>query len=256
MKLIMRFVVFPIVAIAFLLAQAKPASAHSVAFAWKFGDTCDTITLYLGTYHQTYELTIPRGGVKLNGVRYNFTGLVEDLPANIDGSTYSAGFTDSSGPYGPVRWQTVTFSGLVEGTYSVAPTNDSQVEEGTGYGWPRSVTIICPPEKKTKVATVAVTAWGTNDTSGVSWQFQDSSGNWQWVLKKDGSTKIITKIEYRDTKDNNGNVIKDYPISSLIILHPGVAPIDPSKWRVFDAYTLKQLPNIWIRIGDNFVFVP
>jgi hypothetical protein len=141
MKGLKRLSIVSLGVVIFVLAlSVMPASAHSVAFAWDFGGTCNSITLYLATYHFP---STPVGGVLLNGTRYNFTGIVEDLPPGVDGSTpFDWGYNESS-----VNWQTVTVSGLAEGTYSVMPTSDTATESPSAM-WPQTVTISCPAALK------------------------------------------------------------------------------------------------------------
>lgn len=117
-----------------------PASAHSVAFAWDFGSSCNSITLYLATYHGLGEL--PSGGIYVGATLYNFTGVVEDLPPGVDGSTaFDGGYNE-----GNSRWQFVAVTGLADGTYSVTPTTNSP--EANLGGFPKTVTISCPPALK------------------------------------------------------------------------------------------------------------
>ncbi|GAB4573394.1 MAG: hypothetical protein Kow0077_15660 [Anaerolineae bacterium] len=116
----------------FILQPGDTASAHTQFLAWDVNGS--DVTFYAGTYHGIGELL--SGGMIVDGVTYPFTGLVEDLPANVDGLV--GGALGSNAPWNPstmestYRWQTVTVSGLTSGAHSISST--SSAPEAPAWG--------------------------------------------------------------------------------------------------------------------------
>ena len=108
--------------IGLVLTTPEPADAHTTEIAWRVEPNGD-VTFFAGTYHRNSR----RGGIIINGVTYNFTGLAYNLPGDVDGEVSWYNWSPSG-----LDWQTVTVSGLSTGTYSLTTTRTSAVEAPWG----------------------------------------------------------------------------------------------------------------------------
>ena len=102
-----------------LVQPSSVAEAHTVQIALRVESNCD-VTWFAGTYHGDPGLF---GSIIIDGTSYAFAGSLAALPSDVDGSVSATGAPP------PVKWQTVTVSGLAAGTHSVSTTATSSIED-------------------------------------------------------------------------------------------------------------------------------
>jgi hypothetical protein len=89
-------------------------AAHTMTVAYRC-EPNGTVTFFAESYHSP---TTPVGGIIVDGTTANFTSITDPLPGNVAANQIIC----SQAPKFGSTWQTVTVSGLTNGSHSITTT--------------------------------------------------------------------------------------------------------------------------------------
>ena len=112
-------------------------AAHTVQVAYRC-EPNGQVTFFAGTYHSSSEGPSPVGGIIVDGTPHAFTGFTTPLPGNVAPNQIDCGTGI------PVdHWQTVTVSGVTNGSHIIDTTCTTAVECPWPGCFPASLNIQC-----------------------------------------------------------------------------------------------------------------